>query len=244
MCIGDPLAGGFYMRDAAHDERALGHSFVADLGIRFYAAAPLRNREGFDLGTVVVLDQQPRDLGPGEAEMLTMLAALAMNQMELRLYAEKVAQLEQVQRTIGDQLREAKERLAQSEEGFRDLFEEAPIAYIDQAVDTRIFRANRTAMKVLGVKPGEIEGMLGSSFHPDTAEGQRRVRETLPMLATGTEEKGVVLELRRKDNGRPVWGQVVGCARSHRQVYAQHVHRHHRASFARAGKQAARGTVP
>jgi PAS domain-containing protein len=103
-----------------------------------------------------VLDQKPRELAPGEAEMLGALAALAMNQMELRVYAEKVARLEHAERTIGEQLREANQRLAQSQEQFRDLFEEAPIAYVHQAVDTRIFRANRTAMQILGVKPDEI----------------------------------------------------------------------------------------
>jgi len=56
-----------------------------------------------------------------------------MNQMELRLYAEKVARLERAERTIGEQLREANQRLAHSEEQFRDLFEEAPIAYVHQA---------------------------------------------------------------------------------------------------------------
>jgi PAS domain S-box-containing protein len=197
--------GVYYLRDATHDERALGHSLVADLGIRFYAAAPLRNQEGFDLGTVWVLDQQPRELASGEAEMLRALGALAVNQMELRLYAEKVAQLEQYQRTISTQLRDANERLAQSEEQFRDLFEEAPIAYVLQALDTRILRANSTAMKILGVKPGEIEEVLGSSFWADTPEGQRRGRESLSFFTAGTDEKGVVLELRRKDDGRPLW---------------------------------------
>ena len=44
--------------------------------------------------------------------MLRMLAALAMNQMELRLHAERVARLERAERTIGEQLREANQRLA------------------------------------------------------------------------------------------------------------------------------------
>ena len=197
--------GVFHLRDAAHDQRAVGHPLIPALGIRFYAAAPLRTHDGLNLGTVCVLDQKPRELASGEAETLKVLAALAMNQMELRLYAERVARLERAERTIGDQLRDANQRLAHSEEQFRDLFEEAPIAYVHQAIDTRIFRANRTAMKILGVKPGEIEGMLGSSFHPETPEAQRRLRDTLPMLATGTDEKGVVLELRRKDDGRPLW---------------------------------------
>jgi formate hydrogenlyase transcriptional activator len=206
LCSSAMLSQGVYhLSDAAHDQRALRHSFVAHLGIRFYAAAPLRNDDGFNLGTVWVLDQKPRELASSEAETLGMLAALAMNQMELRLYAERVARLERAERAIGEQLREANQRLAQSEEQFRDLFEEAPIAYVHQAVDTRIFRANRTAMQILGVKPDEIGGLLGSSFVPDTPEAQRRLRDALPLLATGTDEKGVVLELRRKDDGRPLW---------------------------------------
>jgi len=197
--------GVFHLCDAALDERATVHRLVHDLGIRFYAGAPLRTEQGLNLGTVWVLDRKPRELAPGEAEMLTMLAALAMNQMELRLYAQKVAQLEQVQRKSGEQLREANERLAQSEEQFRDLFEEAPIAYVHQAVDTRIFQANRVAMKILGVKPEEITGLLGTSFIPDTPEAQRRLRDALPLMETGTDSSGVVLELRRKDDGRPLW---------------------------------------
>lgn len=197
--------GVFHLPDAAHDERATAHPLVHDLGIRFYAGAPLRTEQGLNLGTVWVIDQKPRELASGEAETLRMLAALAMNQMELRLYAERVTRLERAERTVGEQLREANQRLAQSDEQFRDLFEEAPIAYVHQAVDTRIFRANRTAMQILGVKPDEIVGLLGSSLIPDTPEAQRRLRDALPLLATGTDEKGVVLELRRKDDGRPLW---------------------------------------
>ena len=206
LCSSAMISQGVYhLSDAAHDQRALGHSFVAEFGIRFYAAAPIRTHESLNLGTVWVLDQKPRELAPGEGEMLLALAALAMNQMELRLYAEKVASLEHAERTIGEQLRDANHRLAQSEEQFRDLFEEAPIAYVHQAIDTRILRANRTALKILGVKPEELPGLLGTSFFPDTPEAQRRLRDALPLLATGTDEKGVVLELRRKDDGRPLW---------------------------------------
>ena len=206
LCSSAMLSQGvYYLRDAALDEHAVTHSFVADIGIHFYAAAPLRNHDGFNLGTVWVIDQQPRELASGEAEMLYSLAALAMNQMELRLYAEKVARLERAERTIGEQLRDANQRLAHSEEQFRDLFEEAPIAYVHQTVDTRILRANSTAMQILGVRPDEIGGLFGTSFFPDTPEAQRRLRDALPLLATGTDEKGVVLELQRRDDGRPLW---------------------------------------
>jgi transcriptional regulator with PAS, ATPase and Fis domain len=48
-------------------------------------------------------------------------------------------------------------------------------------------------------------GLLGTSFFPDPPEAQRRLPEALPLLASGTEEKAVVLELRRSDDGRPLW---------------------------------------
>ena len=204
LCSSAMLSQGVYhLSDAAHDQRALRHSFVADLDIRFYAAAPLRNHEGFNLGTVWVLDQKPRELASGEAEMLRALAALAMNQMELRVYAEKVARLERAERTIGEQLREANERLRQSEERFRDYFEEAPIAYVVSS-KSGIIRANRTAAEILGVKPEEIAGFDWRSLFRDNPDAQRRLREVLKLVQSGNEARGEELELRRKEDGRPL----------------------------------------
>ena len=204
LCSSAMLSQGVYhLSDAAHDQRALRHSFVADLDIRFYAAAPLRNHEGFNLGTVWVLDQKPRELASGEAEILRALAALAMNQMELRVYADKVARLERAERTMGEQLREANERLRQSEERFRDYFEEAPIAYVVSS-KSGIIRANRTAAEILGVKPEEIAGFDWRSLFHDNPDAQRRLREVLKLVQSGNEARGEELELRRKEDGRPL----------------------------------------
>jgi formate hydrogenlyase transcriptional activator len=96
--------------------------------------------------------------------------------------------------------------LHQNEESFRDLFDEAPIAYVIGDLDWRIIQANRTAAKVLGVAPQEIAGMDGRSFVPDTPDAQRRLREALDSIQKGTDVR-MVLELRRKDNERPVWVQ-------------------------------------
>ena len=198
----------YHLCDAIHDSRALANPLVAgSLGLRFYAAAPLRTHDGFNLGTLCVIDRQPRELAPAEAEMLTKLAALVMDQMELRLAARKVADLEQVERRMSEQLRQANEALAQSEERFRDLFDEAPIAYVHEGIDSRFIQANRAAMRILGIKPEEIAGMFGKSLVPDTPDAQRRLRTALDSIGRGTDTSGVVLELRRKDNGKPVWVQ-------------------------------------
>ena len=164
---------------------------LAEWGAQSYCGVPVFDAQGRVFGHVAIIDDQPMPDGQ---------RALAV----MQIFAERVrAEVERLR--IEDALRSANDQLAQSEKSFRDLFDEAPIAYVHQAVDTRIFRANRTATQILGVKPDEIVGLLGASFIPDTPEAQRRLRDTLPLLATGTDEKGVVLELRRKDDGRPLW---------------------------------------
>src|SRR6478735_1618768 len=92
----------------------------------------------------------------------------------------------------------------ESEERLRDLFDEAPIAYVNEGIDSKFIRANRTAMKILGIKPEDVPSTYGKDFVPDTPEAQARVREALEAVGNGIDTSGVVLELRRKD-GRPVW---------------------------------------
>ena len=142
----------YHVRDAISDARALANPLVAGaFGLRFYAAAPLRTHDGFNLGTLCVIDRQPRELAPSETEMLTKLAALVMDQMELRLAARKVAELEQVEHGMSEQLRRGERGIgARARKRFRDLFDEAPIAYVHEDLDSRFIRANRAAMRILG----------------------------------------------------------------------------------------------
>jgi len=119
----------------------------------------------------------------------------------------KVAELGRAERRMSEELRQANEALRESEERFRDLFDEAPIAYVHEEVDTRFIQANRAAMSIMGIKPEEVAGTFGRSLVPDTPDAQRRLREVLERMGSGTETSGVVLELRRKDNGKPVWVQ-------------------------------------
>jgi formate hydrogenlyase transcriptional activator len=107
-----------------------------------------------------------------------------------------------------EELREkSRQALTESEDRFRDLFDEAPIAYVHEGLDTRFIRANRTAMRILGITPEEIAGTYGRTFIPDTPDAQGRLREALESIGRGTDTSGVVLELRRKDNGKPIWIQ-------------------------------------
>ncbi len=103
--------------------------------------------------------------------------------------------------------RDAQQALAESEERFRDLFDEAPIAYVNEGLDTKFIRANRAACRILGIRPEAVPGIFGKSFVPDTPEAQRRVQQALESIGRGSETSGVILELRRNDDGKPLWIQ-------------------------------------
>lgn len=103
--------------------------------------------------------------------------------------------------------RQSKLALAESEERFRDLFDEAPIAYVNEGLDSRFIRANRAALRILGLRPEEVAGTYGKTFAPDTPDAQQRMREAFESIGRGTHTSGVVLELRRRDNGKPIWIQ-------------------------------------
>ena len=104
---------------------------------------------------------------------------------------------------LPEQLRRALEEIAI----YRDLYEEAPIAYVQEDLDSRLISANRAALRILGLERQEVPGVLGKSLVPDTPDAQRRVKEALASVGRGTDTSGVVLELRRKNDGRPVWVQ-------------------------------------
>lgn len=74
--------------DAATDPRSLANPLVAgDFGLRFYAGVPLQTSDGFNLGTLCVIDKEPRMVEPEQMEDLKDLASLVIDQLELRLAA-------------------------------------------------------------------------------------------------------------------------------------------------------------
>ena len=67
------------------DSHPLVHS---DIGIRFYAAAPIRTFEGYNIGAICVVDYVPREVTENQMVMLQTLAAIVVDQLEQRM-AEK-----------------------------------------------------------------------------------------------------------------------------------------------------------
>jgi PAS domain S-box-containing protein len=102
------------------------------------------------------------------------------------------------------QLVEENDRLR---EEFRDLFDEAPIPYVHEGLDSRFIRANRAAMTLLGIDAADVLGTFGNTLVADTPKNLRRLRDAFASVGRGNETRGVILELRRKDNGQRIWVQ-------------------------------------
>jgi two-component sensor histidine kinase len=76
--------------DASTDVRSLANPLVAgDFGLRFYAGVPLATSDGFNLGTLCVIDKQPRPMDQAQIDDLKDLASLVVDQLELRLAARR-----------------------------------------------------------------------------------------------------------------------------------------------------------
>lgn len=92
LCASAILSTELYvLTDALTDPIALSNPLVAgEFGLRFYAAAPLTTSDGFNLGTLCVIDHEPRDVTAEEMATLKDLAEVVVSQLELRLDARNV----------------------------------------------------------------------------------------------------------------------------------------------------------
>ena len=80
----------YLLTDASCDPRSLANPLVAgDFGLRFYLAAQLRTSDGYNLGTICVIDRKPRAVTDEQVHQLQALAGVVIDQMELRLAARK-----------------------------------------------------------------------------------------------------------------------------------------------------------
>ena len=80
------------VENAALDPRFRDHPMVTGgLRMRFYAGAPLRVASGIVIGSICVVGLEPRRVAPAEVAALRDLAALVVDQLELRSTASELA---------------------------------------------------------------------------------------------------------------------------------------------------------
>ena len=101
------------VEDATKDPRFADNPLVTQKdGIRFYAGAPLKTRKGNNLGTLCVIDTVPRKLTPNVLRILADMAALVVNEIELRKLSGVDALTGSFNRRFGEELAQREFRRA------------------------------------------------------------------------------------------------------------------------------------
>lgn len=76
----------FVVRDASSDKRFASYTLVAGPAhVRSYAGAPLHSPNGYNLGTLCIMDPNPRDVSEEERNVLAGLSTIVVDEFELRL---------------------------------------------------------------------------------------------------------------------------------------------------------------
>jgi PAS domain S-box-containing protein len=156
---------------------------LVDMGIESYLGVPLLDAAGNHLGHLAVFDERPMAPEPRRLYSFRIFAARAAAELD-RLRFER--------------------RLVESEQRYRDLYEEAPIGYHSTGADGLIRTVNRRVCEWLGYSVGELVGSRLLDYPADSPTGKPRARECFKKWVVGEEIRGAEVELRRKD-GSPLW---------------------------------------
>lgn len=104
LCASAILSDEIYLvEDARNDPRCLTNPLVCGaFGLQFYAAVPLKTHDGYNLGTLCIIDKKIRYIHSEQQALLKQLGEIVMHEMELRLaarnqvraYEARIAELE------------------------------------------------------------------------------------------------------------------------------------------------------
>jgi PAS domain S-box-containing protein len=160
----------FVVEDATADERFATDPLVTGPPhVRFYAAMPLITpSSGHALGTLCVIDREPRKLAPHLAEALRTLSHQVLTQLELR---RNVIELKN---SVANHTR-AEEALREAEEKYRSIFENVMEGIFQTTPDGHYLSANPMLAKIYGhPSPAELIAAVSDINHQIYVEPGRR----------------------------------------------------------------------
>nr|WP_137830239.1 PAS domain S-box protein [Methylobacterium sp. L1A1] len=173
-----------YVPEATRDPRFQGNPLVTgEPGLRFYAGALLKTPDGHPIGTVCVLDTQPRTLSDRQQATLKQLARQTMAQLELR----RMAQAQRAQQQLQNQILNSATDYA--------------IIALDQ--DGNVTRWNEGAHRILGWAEQDMLGRPADVFFTE-----QDVQDSIPeaeMHSTHTEGVGIDERWHKRKDGSLFW---------------------------------------
>ena len=180
--------------DAVLDARFADNLWVTgELGVRFYAGAPLIAPNGAQLGTLCILDTKPRELDESDRETLRDLAALVIDELQLRQVLSTREENEGRLRLLESAIVHANDAIL--------ITEAEPI----NQPGPRIIYANEAFLRTTGYTLQEVMGKT-----PRLLQGPKTQRDQLDKIRAALEKwESVVVEMinYRKD-GSEFWVEL------------------------------------
>lgn len=198
---------------------------AGSLGLKFYAGAPLITRDGFHIGTVCVIDKEPRAFSPKEKVILEGLARIVMDEIELRLSSihevnkhntvnEKLAAMNEATQVSNEELISSNHQLAdmqselqlalatvtESEGRLKYLLNDAPVAIaILKGRELVVDSANKRALHIWGKKPD----IIGKPLHIALPElqGEQFLKQLDFVYTSGIPFEGREVKTQLERNG-------------------------------------------
>jgi PAS domain S-box-containing protein len=183
-----------------HHPTDVWRKFPKDQGVESYLGVPLRDAGGAVLGHLAVYDSKPMPPQPRLLYSFQIFASRAAAELD-RLRMDRM--------------------LRESERRFRELYEDAPIAYVTLDAGGCLCAVNRAAVDRLGRPAAALDGTCLADYAPPTPAGKPRVWGVLDEFLAGRSVAGAEVEFARPD-GSPLWlalwvrphvgpaGQVIG----------------------------------
>ena len=185
----------FVVEDARRDARFASNPLVTgEPGIRFYAGQVIRDGAGYKVGTVCVIDRQPRTLDETQRQVLVHLGALVEAEVQNRTDRDLLVELDNVVRT--------KETIVNAlSEGL--VVQDASGVIVDW---------NPAAEHVLGLTGDELAGRSSvdprwRAVHEDASAWPGDTHPAMIAIQTGRPVDPVVMGVHRLD-GTLVWLRV------------------------------------
>ncbi len=183
--------------DALLDARFANNALVATAPfVRFYAGAPLLDRNKVVLGSLCVLDTAPRELSEIERSMLRDLAAVVVDEIELQSAARHLTEEANARRSVQKALLDAENR-------FQSAFEMSATGMALVSTQGKWLQVNNCLCKMLGYTPSELLQLTFQNVtHPEDLNTDLELMQQLLAGEIGSYE----LEKRYlRGDGQTIW---------------------------------------
>lgn len=184
------------IEDAQLDLRFKDNPFVTgNPHLRFYAGMPLTDPDGYNLGTLCVIDYKPRRLEVRQEKALVLMAQTVTDLIVKNRRKQELKRLIAVEK-------EKEAKLQHSEKRFRSFFEYSQGLMCTHDLRGTLLSVNTAGAEMLGYAPEELKGRnLAEIIHPD-------FRKNMAAYFLGIREKkkvGGLMHVQHRDGHMLTW---------------------------------------